>query len=489
MIFNSAEGCRFQPGPLLVTAVSSLALTTSSLSALAKTGTKRALLVGVEYSDSDTPRAQKTRDYDIGRFSDLLAGTFGFQRENILRLSAREATTKGVVAAFENHLIRETKPSDVVVFLYTGHGTQVSDFSGDEGDGLDEALCTFDFIWSDPETWLTDDILASLISRVPTNRVLVINTACHSGTSTRGGEIDADAPQIDGVNSGFQPRPGKVSEKEQDDLFRPEGAADKQPVLLAGCASDEVSYRSDVRPVGALFLSALLPELKRDGARLTFRTAVTRISPQLEKTGRDSARANKTDIKPQTPQAEGPIDQRIQEFLTPPPLPKETPTATPTPIPSPVQPWQKQSGDIAITLNTDKLTYAEGDLVEVTVTADLDCQLRLFYLSADHQTYQIFPNQHQPDASVKKGVPIHLGSAGGPFKLRAKAPFGNEILMAIASSRPFTDAESFRFQSDLVKEFRNTNLEALSHRGIGIEAGDAPLVGRALRLYRVEAKK
>ena len=186
------------------------------------------------------------------------------------------------------------------------------------------------------------------------------------------------------------------------------------------------------------------------------------------------------------PWAEGKVEQRIADFLTPPP---STTPAVPVQPPAPLPVWQRQGGDIALTVATDKLTYTEGDLIQISVIADHDCHLRLFYLGADHQTYQIFPNQHQPEAAVKKGQPVRLDGAGGAFKLRAKAPFGNEILMAVASSRPFTDAESFRFQTDMVKEFQNTNLEALSHRGIGIEKADAPLIGRALRLYRVEAKK
>ena len=450
---------------------------------------RRALLVGVEYSDSDTPKAQATRDFDVGRFADVLAGSYGFAKPDIHRLAGKEATTAAVIAAFEKHLIQDAQPGDVVVFLFTGHGTQVADLNGDESDGLDEALCTFDFTWSKPESWLTDDILASLIARIPTDRVLMINTACHSGSSTRGASSDPGTLQIDGVNSGFHPRQNAGAEGGWDSMSREGADPERIPILLAGCAPDEVGYRSDVPPVGSTFLSALLPVLKKGGAQLTFRDAIQRITPQLVKAGLESARANNFPKKPQTPQAEGPAHRRIDDFPTPSPMPATPAPPPPPPAPAPVPVWQQQSGDIALALSTDKLTYTEGDLVEISITADHDCHLRLFYLGADHQTYQIFPNQHQPEAAVKKGATARLGGAGGAFKLRAKAPFGNEILMAVASSRPFTDAESFRFESELVKEFANTNLDALGHRGIGIETGDAPLIGRALRLYRVEAKK
>ena len=124
----------------------------------------------------------------------------------------------------------------------------------------------------------------------------------------------------------------------------------------------------------------------------------------------------------------------------------------------------------------------------VTVTPDLDCHLRLYYLSADHAVHQIFPNQYQPDGFVKKGQTISLPGDGATFEFRMSAPFGNEILMAVASSVPFTDKADEDVQSQLFQEFKDTNLETLAHRGISV-SGKEVLTGRALLLYRVEAKK
>lgn len=450
---------------------------------LGQPGTKRALIVAVEpwpEKEKNPKRGSGWADAQLAKKT--LIESWGFLEKDIVVLHEDAATTKNVVETFRSHLITPSQPNDIVVLCWSSHGTQVQDFNGDEPDGLDEAYCTKDFAWNKPETWFTDDLLGTLLDQLPTKRALVITDACHSGTSTRGSaEADGEENIAKGISAGFAPLPVPLAGKTEE-------RAPVKAVLLAACKAEEVAYGVVGKP-SHFYREIFALTAGKGGTGQTFGDAIAkvraRIRPvfaQIQKTAKPLPAAS------WTPQAEGPVEQRIADFLTPPPTPA-TPAPPPSPAPAPTPIWQQATGDIALALATDKLTYTEGDLVEITVTADRDCHLRLFYLGADHQTVQIFPNQHQPEAAVKKGETVRLGGAGGAFKLRAKAPFGNEILMAVASSRPFTDAESFRFQTDMVKEFQNTNLEALSHRGIGVEAGDAPLVGRALRLYRVEARK
>lgn len=476
---------RFLRRLFAVIAVASFFLCVGSV-ARAQAGTKRALIVAVEpwpEREKDPKRGSGWADAQLAKKT--LIESWGFSEKNIVVLHDDAATTKNVVETFRSHLIAPSQPNDVIAICWTSHGTQVQDFGGDEADGLDEVYCTKDFAWNKPETWFTDDLFGSLLDQLPTERVLVMTDACHSGTSTRGvANDDGEESVAKGWSSGFAPLPVPLAGKSDE---KPPARA----VLLAACRADEVAYGVVGKP-GHFFREIFAATAGKGGTAQTFDAAIAKVRSRIGPVFDQIRKGTSEPLLAQswTPQAEGPVEQRIADFLTPPPAPaasSPTPAATPVATPAPV--WQSQSGDIAIDLSTDKLTYAEGDLVEITVSADLDCHLRLFSLGADHQTYQIFPNQHQPEAAVKKGVPVRLGGAGGAFKLRAKAPLGNEILMAVASSRPFTDAESFRFQSELVKEFQNTNLEALSHRGLGVEAGDAPLVGRALQLYRVEARK
>ena len=65
-----------------------------------------------------------------------------------------------------------------LVVYYTGHGASVRDTSGDEEDGLDEAL-VFD------DDFIIDDELAELLAnsdKKPNSRVLLLSDCCHSGS-------------------------------------------------------------------------------------------------------------------------------------------------------------------------------------------------------------------------------------------------------------------------------------------------------------------
>ena len=55
-------------------------------------------------------------------------------------------------------------PGDVLVFHYSGHGSQVDDDSGDEWECRDEILVPYDHDWSNP---LRDDDLKRRFDRVP----------------------------------------------------------------------------------------------------------------------------------------------------------------------------------------------------------------------------------------------------------------------------------------------------------------------------------
>jgi hypothetical protein len=403
--------------------------------------------------------------------------TFGFRQEDIRQLLNANATTRAVLQAFREHLVAQSKPGDVAVFVYVGHGTQVVDLNGDEDDGLDEAFCTYDYDWQNPETWLTDDDLSTLLHEMQTDKVLVINCACHSGTSTRALESSGpETPYIFSINSGFTPKPNSPVE-------HPQGSPNPRHVLLAACRADEVSWGS---ARGSNFLAALstgLNSLRRD---TTFAALIGQIAPSLEKVSRSNAVSQGIHPETSVPQAEGEVTGRVREYLTPQAPPISAPTPSP-PAPAPTR-WQSRSGDIALDLDTDKPVYQEGDLMRVSLTADHDCHVRIYYLSADHKVHQIFPNQFQTDGLVKKGEGMSVPGPKADFEFRMSAPFGNEILMAVASTASFTDETGQRLQDQLFQEFRSINLEALGQRGIDVK-GPEVLTGRALKIYRVVPEK
>ena len=61
--------------------------------------------------------------------------------------------------------VRAAEPGDVLVFYYSGHGSQIRDRDGDElADSLDEVICPYDMDW-DSNTFILDDDLDEILSR------------------------------------------------------------------------------------------------------------------------------------------------------------------------------------------------------------------------------------------------------------------------------------------------------------------------------------
>ncbi|MEC4891676.1 MAG: caspase family protein [Oscillatoria sp. PMC 1051.18] len=84
---------------------------------------KLALLVGInEYPSSNNLRGCLT-DVELQR--ELLIHRFGFHPSDILTLTNQQATREEIETAFREHLGKQAKANDVVVFHFSGYGNQV----------------------------------------------------------------------------------------------------------------------------------------------------------------------------------------------------------------------------------------------------------------------------------------------------------------------------------------------------------------------------
>ncbi len=105
-----------------------------------------------------------------------IASIQGFRATKLLR---EDAKIESVVQNIE-HAAKELSAGDTFFISYAGHGGQVVDTSGDEGDGYDETWCLYD-------GQILDDELLLLWSRFDKGvRVLIVSDSCHSGTISRG---------------------------------------------------------------------------------------------------------------------------------------------------------------------------------------------------------------------------------------------------------------------------------------------------------------
>lgn len=123
------------------TALAALGLSETALSTLADryqqalaqpTRRKLALLVGInQYPESvcdyTAPRGSALNGCltDLELQQELLIHRFGFQPSDILLLTDQAATRQTIEEAFLSHLVQQAKPGDVVLFHFSGLGSQI----------------------------------------------------------------------------------------------------------------------------------------------------------------------------------------------------------------------------------------------------------------------------------------------------------------------------------------------------------------------------
>ena len=166
---------------------------------------KLALLVGIKhYPDPSVPDLDGGVN-DVEMQSQLLRHRFGFKQEDILELSDRTPDTlptrENILQAFEEHLIKQARPGDVVVFHYSGHGARIEDpepitvaqcIDGDE-DRRNGTLVPRDGARSRAQgqsDMEVSDIMGRtlflLSERLDTDNVTLVLDSCYSGAGTRG---------------------------------------------------------------------------------------------------------------------------------------------------------------------------------------------------------------------------------------------------------------------------------------------------------------
>lgn len=153
---------------------------------------KLALLVGINQY-SGIIGALKGCVTDVKLQQELLIHRFGFNPQDIVTLTDQQATRQGILTAFEEHLINQAQPGDVVVFHFSGHGSRVIDPDRDEPDGLNSTLVPIDSklpegysITGGEVSDIMGHTLFLLMYALKTENVTVVLDCCHSGGGTRG---------------------------------------------------------------------------------------------------------------------------------------------------------------------------------------------------------------------------------------------------------------------------------------------------------------
>lgn len=154
-------------------------LTTVARRAVAKQAARYGAIVAVgKYQDARIrPLPACAKDAELMR---KLFQAHG-RMDDILVLQDEQATRAGVEKLFKI-LAQGTKPGDEIFIYWTGHGASVADTSGDEEDGMDEVLVTYDAARDDVgRTGVLDDVLRRWVQDLDGRRLIFIADTCLAG--------------------------------------------------------------------------------------------------------------------------------------------------------------------------------------------------------------------------------------------------------------------------------------------------------------------
>jgi metacaspase-1 len=162
---------------------------------------KRAICVGINKFANYPQFALNGCVNDANDMAALCKQVLGYKASEVTVLTDAKATKAAIMSALTT-AVKDAKAGKIssLLFAWSSHGTQMTDTSGDEPDGKDEAFVPYDIAekngdW-DPARIISDDEFHDLFNQLPANVLLeVYLDTCHSGTGLRGAEFGLHAPR------------------------------------------------------------------------------------------------------------------------------------------------------------------------------------------------------------------------------------------------------------------------------------------------------
>ncbi|MCJ8147573.1 caspase family protein [Shinella sedimenti] len=423
----------------------------------------RALVIGIgTYANLPEKMFLEGPKNDVPLIEKLLKEKLGYGADAVRVLRDAQATRAAILSSIDEWLINGTQPGDRVYLYFSGHGLQVKDVSGDEEDGLDEALSTYDIVAGDGD-WsnvILDDEIDAMLAKLKDRAVTIVIDACHSGTISRSLSTEVgDAME----SARFLPRPhakpgdGAKTRGLRVDvvLVKPEVTKESGVEAWSAASSYQVAWddtrlppeerhgvftlsyvngheisAADSNGNGIVSNAELLEYVKKQSqAYCAAQSQCQGLDPQLEVNyallgaSASSTTVSATDTQQQTPDY-GKIEEVKVEDTA------QTAYVAADPVDAVGDILGKaESGDIAVALSSDHLK--NGDSFRISVTSRTGGHLILYDVDTDGKATQIFPNEAaQKITRLAPGTPITIPDDYYGFDFEAEGPSEN-VLVAI----------------------------------------------------------
>jgi Caspase domain/Domain of unknown function (DUF4384) len=239
---------------------------------------KLALLIGINKYPQNSALSGCLTDVDLQR--ELLMHRFGFQGSDILTLTEEEASREFIEAAFLDHLGKQAKPDDVVVFHFSGYGSRVK--LETSPDTMQNALVSANVAHESQKdqivNYILEETLLLLLRSLPTDRVTaVLDTSYYPPNTVLGLKVRALEESV-----------GKLAAEELDFLKQLKTRKlPSTPIVLAATSEPNQSAREELFSgfSAGLFTYALTQYLWEFTPATTIKVALSHVENSLSKLG------------------------------------------------------------------------------------------------------------------------------------------------------------------------------------------------------------
>ncbi|MEH2300983.1 MAG: caspase family protein [Nostoc sp.] len=239
---------------------------------------KLALLIGI----NQYPKIQELSGCltDVELQKELLIHRFGFQGSDILTLTEEEASREFIEAAFLDHLGKQAKPDDLVVFHFSGYGSRVKLETSPEP--MQNVLVVANVSKKSQDekivNYILEETLLLLLRSLPTNRVTaVLDTSFYAHSTVLGLKIRTLEESV-----------AKLAAEELDFLKQLKTQnLSSTPIVLAATSNPKQSAREGLFSgfSAGLFTYALTQYLWEFTPATTIQVALSHVENSLSKLG------------------------------------------------------------------------------------------------------------------------------------------------------------------------------------------------------------
>lgn len=213
---------------------------------------RHALIVGIDrYSNFEERYQLRGCVKDAELIKSVLIDHFQFEESGITELHNAAASQKGILDAMAQ-LVDRIGQDDIVLFHFSGHGSQRTSTNPDEGTGMDSTICPADTGTVDPfpNLDITDDQIHEWLERLAekTRYTTLIFDCCHSGTITRDAfsaqvrAVPADCRSLEAMGIDPAQLPASSGARQRDTGSDERRSLSDSHVVMSGCRDDEYSY-------------------------------------------------------------------------------------------------------------------------------------------------------------------------------------------------------------------------------------------------------